>query len=242
VLDRQIERQSVFLGGLERATNKLPTGIRRELMKLIDLMQRACEPKEIGECAPIYEFKGLEIAMHDAISGFVDPWRARLGLGYHDGIAKEHWTRIKALSRRFANGWADEYDTLTPVADLLARLQEEASKWLERPADWEGDAADEKQREIALDRIRQSVFQRLHDLTERRLKDDQIAGWRTAYDYSGGGSTKRRADLISGIHDSAAPHMSAAMGEDARAFLSSLYSVLRDAIDEAGGKHRTLSS
>jgi hypothetical protein len=33
-------------------------------------------------------------------------------------------TRVKALARRFANAWANEYDTLRPVADLVARLQE----------------------------------------------------------------------------------------------------------------------
>jgi hypothetical protein len=241
-LDRQIERQSVFLGGLDRPTSKLPTGFRRELTKLIESMQRASEPREFAECVAVYEFKGIEIAMRDAIDGFREPWRARLGLGYHDGIAKEHWTRVKALTRRLANGWADEYDTLTPVADLLARLQEEASKWLDRPAEWDGEPSDDKQREIALDRIRQSVFARLHELTKRRLKDDQVAAWRTAYDFSGTGSGARRARVIDDIHDSAAPRMSAAMGEEARVFLSNLYSILQEAIDEAGGKYRILSA
>lgn len=99
---------------------------------MIEVMQRAAAPAEPIEIAPQYEFKGLEIAMPDAIDAFRDPWRARLGLAYHD--AKEHWTRAKALSRRLAYGWADEYDNLTPVADLLARLQEEASKWHDQPA------------------------------------------------------------------------------------------------------------
>ena len=34
-----------------------------------------------------------------------------------------HWTRIKALSRRFATG-SDEYDTLRPVADLKQQLSQ----------------------------------------------------------------------------------------------------------------------
>jgi GTPase Era involved in 16S rRNA processing len=239
-LDRQIERQSVFLGGLDKSTAKLPVGFRRELTKLIGTMERASEKKVFGDCVAVYEFKGLEIALRDAIDGFRDPWRARLGLAYHDGIAKEHWTRVKALTRRLANGWGDEYDDLTPVADLLARLQEEASKWLDRPADWEGDA-DEAQRQAALDRIRQEVFSRLQTLTQRRLKNDQVASWRTAYDYSGRGSGGQRAKTIDDIHNSAAPHMSAAMGDDAREFLTNLYAILKDAIDEAGGKYRNIT-
>ena len=239
-LDRRIELRSVFLGGLDRSTTKLPTGFRRELTRLIEAMERSSEQREVGDCVAVYEFKGLEIALRDAVDGFRDPWRARLGLTYHDGIAKEHWTRIKALTRRLANGWGDEYDNLTPVADLLARLQEEASKWLDRPADWEGDA-DEAQREAALDRIRQAVFSRLQTLTQRRLRNDQVASWRTAYDYSGTGSGARRAKVIDDINSTAAPHMSAAMGDDAREFLSNLYAILRDAIDDAGGKYRNIT-
>ena len=239
-LERRIDKQAVFLGGLDRATAKLPQGFKRELTKLIDAMQNACVQREAGDCIPVYEFKGLEIALHDAVEGFREPWRARLGLAYHDGIAKEHWTRVKALTRRLANGWADEYDNLTPVADMLARLQEEASKWLDRPADWEGDG-DEKEREDALDLIRQAVFSRLHALTQRRLKDEQVTSWRAAYDHSGTGSGGRRARVIDEIHNTAAPQMSAAMGENAREFLNNLYAILKDAIDEAGGRYRNIT-
>jgi hypothetical protein len=234
-LDRQIEKKSMFLGGLDRPSDKLPIGFRRELGRLIEAMQQAAEPEASVECVPQYEFKGLEIAMHDAINAFRDPWRARLGLAYHDGIAKEHWTRVKALSRRLANGWADEYHTLTPVADLLARLQEEASKWLDRPAGWSRQPIDDEEREGALDKIRRAVFSRLYDLTKRRLKDDQVAVWRIAYDHSGTGSGTRRARTIDEIHRSAAPHISAAMSQEARDFLARLYAILRDAINEAGG-------
>ncbi len=43
---------------------------------------------------------------------------------------------LRALSRRFANDWSDEYDTLRPASDLISRLQEEISRWLENPARW----------------------------------------------------------------------------------------------------------
>jgi hypothetical protein len=42
-------------------------------------------------------------------------------------------TRVRALSRRFANSWSDEYDTLRPASDLIGRLQEEISRWLGQP-------------------------------------------------------------------------------------------------------------
>ncbi len=235
-IERQVDASSVFLGGLDRSTSKLPGGFKRELARLLDMMQQASEPLASAECSPLYEFKGLEIAMHDAIDAFRDPWRARLGIAYHDGIAKEHWTRIKALSRRLANHWADEYDNLTPVADLLARLQEEASKWLDRPAGWSRLPRDDEEREAALDQIRRAVFSRLYDLTKSRLTDEQVSSWREAYDFSGPGSAGRRSRMIETIHDHAAPRISAAMSSDARQFLEKLYEILRDAIVDAGGQ------
>jgi energy-coupling factor transporter ATP-binding protein EcfA2 len=241
-LERQFDRKSIFLGGLDKATIKLPTGFKRELSKLFEMMERSKDRDGDIECVPIYEFKGLEIAMRDAIDAFRNPWRARLGIQYHDGVYKEHWTRIKALSRRLANGWGDEYDDLTPVADLLSLLQQEASKWLERPADWSSVPKDDEEREAALDRIRQAVFSRMFELVTRRLKDEQVANWRKAYDYIGSGSAARRASAIDGIHHNAAPHMSAAMTDDARLFLANLYAILQEAIAEAGGRIRPIAA
>ncbi|MGO8068340.1 hypothetical protein AB9E28_22795 [Rhizobium leguminosarum] len=235
-IERQIDDHSVFLGGLDRPTSKLPGGFTRELTKLMEMMQSAAVPSEETDCSPVYELKGLEIAMHDAIDAFRDPWRARLGLSYHDGIAKEHWTRVKALSRRLANQWSDEYDNLTPVADLLARLQEEASKWLERPSDWTRQPQDDEERDLALDRIRRTVFARLYGLTKSRLTDDQVGNWRYAYDRSGSGSATDRARTIESIHEYAAPRISAAMSSDARLFLDRLHDILREAITDAGGQ------
>ncbi len=235
-LERQIDGHSVFLGGLDKPTAKLPGGFKRQIEQLVRMMQDAAAPAEETDCAPIYDLKGLEIAMHDAIDAFRDPWRARLGLSYHDGIAKEHWTRIKALSRRLAWQWSDEYDNLTPVADLLARLQEEASKWLDRPSSWSRVPQSDEERELALDRIRRAVFAELYELTKTRLTDDQVAGWRNAYDQSGSGSGMRRARAIEGIHEVAAPRISAAMSVDARQFLDRLHDLLRAAITTAGGQ------
>lgn len=235
-VERQADGHSVFLGGLDKPTAKLPGGFRRQLENLVDMMRASGAPSEETDCSPIYELKGLEIAMHDAIDAFRDPWRARLGISYHDGISKEHWTRIKALSRRLASRWADEYDNLTPVADLLARLQEEASKWLDRPADWTGSPHTDEERELALDRIRRTVFARLYDLTKTRLTDDQVASWREAFDHSGQGSAMRRAHTIETIHEVAAPRISAAMTADARLFLNRLHEILREAIKDAGGQ------
>ena len=50
-LDRQIEKQSIFLGGLDRPTSKIPVGYQRELGRLVQAMQQASVPEEPVECA-----------------------------------------------------------------------------------------------------------------------------------------------------------------------------------------------
>ena len=240
-LDRQIEKNSVFLGGLDRSTDRIPAGFIKELLKLLQIVREAIAPPAVATVTPVYQFKGLEIAMRDAIDAFRNPWRGRLGLAYCDGVSKEHWTRIRALSRRLASG-GDEYSNLRPVADLLACLQEEAAKWLDRPAEWKGAPASDEEREAALDPIRQIVFSKLHDLVSTRLRDDQLSKWREAYRFSGKGSASLRADLINDIHHEAAPHMSAAMTQDARDFLDKLYVILQDAISESGGEIKSLAA
>jgi len=241
-VERQVEEHFVLLGGLDRSTVKLPNGIKIELSRLVNMMQSAIEPPVTTDCSPMYDFMGLEIAVRDAIEAFRNPWSARLGLSTLDGISKEHWTRIKALNRRFAHRWADEYDTLTPVADLLARLQEEVSKWLDRPVRWTRQPESDSEREIALDAIREVVFKELSLLIKVWLTDKQVSDWSRAYDFSGRGSTRERSQVIDAIYDRAAPRVSTAMSSDARTFFGQLYNILRDAIIGVGGQVLAVSN
>ena len=57
----------------------------------------------------------LVLAVKKAAESFHSAWEARLGRGYRAGISKEHWTRVKALSRRFAEQWADQYASGEPA-------------------------------------------------------------------------------------------------------------------------------
>jgi hypothetical protein len=235
MLENQIEGHAFFLGGLDREMNKVPRGFRDQIRDLLNVMQAAAVSPEPIEAAPIYSVEGLEIALRDAVEGFQEPWKARLGLRYHDGIAKEHWTRVKALTRRFANAWSNEYDTLRPVADLVARLQENISRWLDSPASWTRPPENDEERNAALAAIRKAVFTALHDLAEARLLDRHRPDWRNAFDFSGSGSSYRRAEEIEHIYEEAAPPISSAMSEPARQFLHSLHQLVRSAVEGAGG-------
>ena len=239
MLEKQIEDHAFFLGGLDREIDKIPRGFRGQMRALLTDMQKAAESPAPVEAAPIYSIEGLEIALRDAVEGFQEPWKGRLGLRYHDGIAKEHWTRVKALSRRFANAWSNEYDTLRPVADLVARLQENISRWLDSPAQWTRVPEDDEERNAALSGIRKAVFAALHDLTETRLAEAHRSDWRDAFDFAGKGSSYRRAEEIERIYEEAAPMISSAMSEPARTFLHNLHQLVQKAVEDAGGRFQS---
>ncbi len=241
MLENRIELSAFFLGGLDREIYQIPKGFRDQLQQLMRLMQDSGAPIEPVDLIPAYSGEGLEIALRDAITGFQQPWRARLGISYHDGIAKEHWTRVKALTRRFAMAWSNEYDDMRPVADLVARLQENISQWLENPTEWNRPPKDDEERGKALSLIRQTVFTAVHDLAEERLADLHRTDWSKAYDYVGRGSSIERANEIEGIYTNAAPMFSSAMSHDARAFLHSLHKLVGNAIKQSGGVYRQLA-
>ena len=236
MLEQEIEQKAFFLGGLDREINQIPGGFHKQMKKLLVVMQEAGEPATPIEAAPIYSVEGLEIALRDAVEGFQGPWKARLGKQYHDGIAKEHWTRIKALARRFANAWSNEYDNMMPVADLVKGLQESISKWLDNPADWTSQPKDEQEKNAALSNVRRAVYAALHDLAETRISNSHRQDWTTAHDFSGSGSSYRRADVIDNIYEDAAPVIHSAMTGSARDFLHGLHQLVGEAVEGAGGK------
>ena len=170
-LEKRLESRVFMFGGLDREIDAIPSGIIREMGRLLKELQAASEPEKPAEAAPIYATGGLELALRDAVESFLRPWEARLGLAYRDGIRTEHHTRVRALSRRFANAWGDEYDSLRPASDLIARLQEEISRWLDSPAGWTRQPADDDERTAALNPVRSAVFSALHELVKERLSD-----------------------------------------------------------------------
>lgn len=235
MLEKRIQHHAFFLGGLDREIEKIPSGFRNQLANLLTAMRRAANPSAPADSAPVYSVEGLEIALRDAAVGFLGPWKGRLGLEYHDGIAKEHWTRIKALARRFANAWSNEYDTLRPVADFVASLQENISRWLDSPTTWTRRPKNDDQRHAALAPIRKAVFVALHDLAEDRLANAHRSDWRDALDFAGTGSSFQRAEEIDRIYREASPLISSAMSSSSRKFLHELHRLIRTSIEEAGG-------
>jgi hypothetical protein len=234
-LERRMEECVFLLGGLDREIAAIPSGVIGEMRKLLLTLQAAAAPTLPIEAAPIYELGGIELALRDAVDSFLRPWEARLGLAYRDGIRAEHHTRVRALSRRFANSWSDEYDTLRPASDLIGRLQEEISRWLDSPADWTRQPNDDDERMAALNPVRSAVFAGLHELVQDRLAERHRGDWQTAYGHSGRGSGLRRSGEIRRIYEESAPPISSAMKPLAREFLTEVIKIVKLGVEKSGG-------
>ena len=236
ILERQLNDNDYYLGGLDKPTEKIPSGFIRDMRELLDRMKQSAEPSAPIELAPIYNTASLGFALRDATDGFKNPWRGRLGLSYYEGFPKEHWGRIKALCRRIANLWANEYDELKPVADLIRELQGSISLWVDNPEGWTRDPEDEQEAQAAINAIRQKVSIRIHLLAEQRLIGSHLFEWQDAFGFSGIGSSFDRARVMGAIYDAAAPHVSySVMDAGAQRFLDEIIQIVHDAVEEAGG-------
>lgn len=236
-LENRIENSAFYLGGLDREIVKVPRGFLAELQRLLEAMQSSGAPAAPVDLKPIFTSVGLETAFANAVSGFQNPWQSRLGFLRISNFPKEHWTRIKALTRRLALGWNNnEYDNLQPVADLVARLQENISRWLDSPVEWTRPPHDDEEQTAALNPIRNAVFAALHSLAEARVAELRRADWTTAFDYAGPGSTYKRADDIRSIYSEAAPAINQGDNGPARDFLIALHHLVRAAVENAGGR------
>lgn len=234
-MERSIDQQCFLLGAMDQPSNLLPKGVVAELGRMLAFFRKSIEPEEQPSACPIYSPDGLVLAVQSANRGFFRPWLARLGLAPADGIHKEHFMRIKALNRRIAGELSVEYDTLRPVADLLARTSEEISRYLDNPTRWEPRVPSDEEAEAALSAIRKQVYGGLHALAERRLIQDHLGAWRSANEFRGRGSTFERAQEIQTIYEAAAPVPSSIVTTTSAAFMKEVRELVHQAIKDNGG-------
>lgn len=243
-----IPERSFFLSNLqdqipnpsEKASQRHTAESLRRLLKTVESLSTPPIPDSV---TPVYDDANLVLSIQKAVVEFRDPWRARLGIRSRSDIPSEHWIRVKALTRRLGDLGQDDYDTLRPVADLIACLQAHARPFLESPLRWEpAKGATDDMMSHAVDRIAQEVFLRLHELAANRVMRDRVIKWKEAYAHRGVGSaTERRRDVES-IYLAAAPIPGETADPPTNEFLREIRILMRDAIKNAGGKLEGLSS
>ena len=237
MLGGRMKDNDFYLGGLNQSTDKLPPGFIKDMNRLLEKMEKSAIPPDLPDAKPIYKIGQLELALQDAIDGFKNPWWGLLGLRYYKDFPKQHWARIKALCRRLANRWDnDEYNGLTPVANLKSQLQSSISQWLDTPDRWTINPRplDDKKQAI-INTIRQKISDRIFHLSTRRLIVDQLHEWQAAFDYKGIGSSYQRAEEIERIYNSAAPSITSVRSIASQQFCDDIIDVVKAAVEEVGG-------
>lgn len=229
--------RAFFLSNIQEPLKPKARLTRSEFNKMLECIVLTAAPSTPSEATPIYDVANLVLSVQKALQDFHQPWKARLGIESHPDISRQHWARIKALSRRLGVLGEDEYDTLRPVADMIARLSEHISMFLSKPLRWEpANVTDDNCRE-AIDLVEREVFNLLHKLVSDQLFMNRVKEWNHAYAaHRGPGSTIHRAWDIRNIYDSAAPIPGETPTPDSNQFLSEIRQLVKGAIKTGGGK------
>ena len=157
-------------------------------------------------------------------------------------LPAEHWTRVKALTRRLGHLGENEYDTLRPVADLIDFLQVCMRPFFESPVRWEpARGATDHMKRFAIDKIVQALSGGLDEWVEARLMRNRITSWQKAYAHRGVGSARLRRRDVESIYSEAAPIPGQAADPPSNDFLSEIRTLIRDCIRDAGGRLEGLS-
>lgn len=238
-LRQRLENARFFLASIHKPLEESKVPGRqtiKQIRKLLNAIDAVIERPEPTEARPVYDRMNLVLPIRTAANAFHEAWRPRLGLASRAGLAKEHWTRVRALSRRLAEGWDDlEYDTLRPIADLRKELSEKIYVFVQAPLRWQGPKPDDDEKQARFEAFAASLSGRLLDLCTRRLWQEHALQWQNAYDKHGSGSTFVRARIIGdGIYDPAAPPPDVTPSPDRNQFLHQVVAAVEEAAKEAG--------
>jgi hypothetical protein len=237
-LRKRLERACFFLGGLDQPLNVGTKSEKRTIGQLTNLLRTIDEiierPTPVVS-KPIYDRMNLVLAVKKAAEEFHEAWRARLGMQFKLGVSKEHWARVKALTRRLAEGWDDEYLHLKPVADLHKELTDRIYVFIQSPVDWEGPIPSDDGKQQVFDDYAQQIGHRILEIAARRLREEHTTDWQSAYNLSGRGSTFTRATIIADdIYDKAAPVPDVAPSPDRNKFLHEIMEAVKNAAEACG--------
>jgi len=239
-MKRTLQNQVFFAANIHQHKFGAKPAIRcfttAELEKLVGFIEGTITPAAPVEAQPVYDTANLVLSVAQATNKFLHSWDGRLGLLHRPRTRAEHWTRVKALTRRLAEWNQDSYDNLMPVADLTRELTEGISKFVDHPRSWEPEDAPEEMRQAAIAAVRREAARRLADLVVARLWQDPLRHWLDAYVRKGKGSGRLRNRDLWSIFNEAAPILTDVPTPEASEFLDVMRDLFRQAVDEAGGR------
>ncbi len=215
-----------------------PKPAKPELLKLLAHLSSSQPPVFEPVAFPEYSHDNLVLAIQEAAKEFRQQWKGILGLAPHPEFKPKPWQTIKALSRRYAEGWDDGF-VLRPTSNLVATLSAAVSRFLETPLEWSGNPTPEQKRET-IDRIKTAVTKQLPALSARRLREQPQPVWHSAYSLRGKDSTFERRMRIEGIYERWIPVPDARGDRLAFEFLNEVKGIVLSSVSEVEREVRAL--
>jgi hypothetical protein len=226
----RLENNGYYLGSLQQSE---ATAARPELLRLLRDLTSLVPPPAPKAAFPDYgTFDLLVLALQKGVEGFRVPWRAYLNLQRHSDHRPLHWQSIKAVSRRYAEGFDDGYD-IRPASNLLNSMTLAIARFLENPIGWEGEPTSAEKREI-LDRIKAAVSQKLGQFCTLQLRERAQPDWHVAYGFRGDGSTLDRKMKIESLYERWVPEPTNESDDmqHIQQFIDAVKTLVSSAIDE----------
>lgn len=236
IIRRRLDDALYFVGGIQEnlyESKKAGSRTLGELRRLVDDLATMGDEPLLTQIRPVYDRMHLSLAVAEAAKEFHSKWLGLLGLDPSSHEQKAHWARVKALTRRLAEGWEDQYGVLAPLADLRTVLQFQLYRMLQRPVRWEGGDPSDDDRQLITDELSNAITRQLFGLVERRLRDEIRSGWQSAYLPSGPGSTRVRARIISNdVYSRSVPIPTVASSPDQNRFLHDVANIISNVATE----------
>lgn len=238
-LESDIGERCFMLSYLDRSIGEGNAAPAKALQNLISFLVRKGAVETLSlQAEPSYNLARLHFSIQGAVNEFHGRWDAILGLGGAPGVRRAHWGEVKALNRRVVLRQENcEYRAanLTPVADMVGRLAEKITFYLNTPAEWNGPRPSEEEAMAILSQIQRTVYNKLKSLALRRLIDEPHDRWIAAFHLKGKGSTFDRARAVQGILLEGSPTLGPDLNNISADFLEEIQALVLDAVRSSGG-------
>jgi hypothetical protein len=233
-MSRQLRGRVFFAEGIHKLIEDNKDNKGKQLTRLVDTLLKPKELFQLNTESPTYDATSVILSIQSAAKEYYKNWDGKLGF-LNDKSLKEHWTRIKALSRRLAELGEDEYDNLKPIAELIMNIRENIFKTvLDNPQRWSNSEISDEIKQQVIDKIAAEFNKNLHTYISEKMWDDHLFDWMSAYGRNGTGSTFLRANDIKGIYKDTLPLPDSF--ESNKEAVNNILEILRLAILEGGGK------
>lgn len=232
-LARRAETSLYFAGRVDRLMSGDTTFALKgseEFARLARDLQGEDERRDHGDAKVVVARRGVALAVRAAAQRFQEVWLVRVGADrpVPGGTVKpEHWSRVKALTRRIANDMADHYLDLKPVADFRRELQSVLYEMVQDPVRWQGRPVEGQEKQEILDSVANAMTSHVMWLAEKRVITDRRNAWNGAYELSGTGSTSLRTRLLADeVITRSAPVPAANLSDEAAELISEVEQLL----------------